>query len=133
MFKYLAWQLLLYCSYSSAVVQDIIIINNILIIFSVLYPLAEMWNQIRHTTPHSMRFITRFKLLQDYHGSKLLPRKFLTYVDLLQPCSMRMRLRRIINFSMASFSRLLTELDGCFCSEEFWNVWLELIIQIITR
>lgn len=62
------------------------------------------------------KFVQQEEMYQShYQGSELLPKKLLEYEGLLQPSSIRMRLRRIISFSTASSSMSLMELVDCFC------------------
>lgn len=84
--------------------------------FSALHSVAK---SKRITNPHIFHDIELTQLdeimhMNHYHGSELLERKVLPYEGLLQPSSIKIRLRRIINFSTASSSRSLNESDDCF-------------------
>lgn len=64
-----------------------------------------------------------------YHGSELLPRKFLANDGPLHPSSIEMRLRRAISFCAASSSRLLNESSDCFSGEEICSIGMNIFTK----
>lgn len=71
----------------------------------------------------NLAWLDEIRHMVHHHGSELFERKFSPLEGLLQPSSITIRLRRIINLLTASSSKSLNESNGCFCMGR-WGCYL---------